>query len=99
MPSKVPLMTRAELAELHVGTLMRRRKALLECEASFELSDRFGEKEPNVAKTGVIEFKNTPEWVQAYRDLKEILATKQNVLNKVQRRMVRQQRAKKKRLK
>ncbi|WP_157589021.1 MULTISPECIES: hypothetical protein [Pseudoalteromonas] len=41
---------------------MSRRNALLKCEESFEMSDQY-----QAAKNDGIEFKNTPQWKQAYQ--------------------------------
>ena len=69
MPSKVEPKTIDELKEMHTGTLMKRRKALLKCEESLKVSDRYGYEEE--LSVGLIEFKDTPEWKKAYGDLKK----------------------------
>ncbi|QKQ26626.1 hypothetical protein [Candidatus Reidiella endopervernicosa] len=80
MASKVVIKTIEALNEMHTGSLMSRRAALLRCEESFELSDRNGyETKPKVSETGVIEFKDTPEWQQAYSELKSVLSTRDNI--------------------
>jgi hypothetical protein len=80
MPSQVAIMTRDELESLHTGSLLTRRNRLLACEESFELSDRFGhEEKPDPQITGLIEFRDTPEWAEAYQDVKSILATREHV--------------------
>ena len=57
MPSKVKIIPKEKLMKTHTGTLMARRKQLLQCEESFTLSDRFGyENEPDPRQTGYIEF-------------------------------------------
>ena len=95
MASKVEIKTIEELNEMHTGSLMNRRAALLKCEEAFELSDRLGyETKPKVTKTGVIEFKDTPEWQQAYNELKNVLSTRENVPNKKERKQIRQEKAK-----
>ncbi len=78
---------------MHTGTLMARRKALLECDESLEMSDKDEGYQP---VDGIIEFKNTPEWKQAYDDLKSVLSSRGDVLNKQQRKEIRQVRAKEK---
>ena len=81
---------------MHTGSLMSRRAALLKCEESFEMSDRNGyETKPNVSQAGLIEFKNTPEWQEAYKDLKKVLSTRENVPNKQERKEIRREKAKK----
>ncbi len=79
MSSKVKIVTKEVLTKMHTGTLMTRRKKLLQCEESFALSDRFGyESEPDPKETGYVEFKDTKEWKNAYKELKEILATREH---------------------
>ena len=75
---------------------MSRRAALLKCEESFELSDRNGyETKPKVSETGVIEFKDTLEWEQAYSELKSVLSKRENSPNKQERKKIRKEKAKK----
>ena len=93
MANQVEKKSKAELAEMHTGTLMARRKALLECDESLEMSDK---DEGYQHVEGIIEFKNTPEWKQAYADLKGVLSSRENVLNKQQRKEARQMQAKEK---
>jgi len=96
MASKVEVKTLEELEKMHTGSIMSRRAALLKCEESFEMSDRNGyETKPNVSQTGLIEFKNTPEWQQAYKELKKVLSTRENVPNKQERKEIRREKAKK----
>ena len=79
MPSKVRIVQKEELIKIHTGSLMTRRNKLLQCEESFILSDRFGfESIPDPKETGYIEFKDTVEWKNAYKELKEILATREH---------------------
>ncbi|MBI3561179.1 MAG: hypothetical protein HY080_05615 [Gammaproteobacteria bacterium] len=74
---------------------MKRRAALLKCEESLEASDRNGYEVKPIAKyTGLIEFKNTPEWKQAYDELKNVLGTRENMPNKMKRKQIRAQKAK-----
>lgn len=80
---------------MHTGSLMARRDALLKCDDSFELSDQDGyETKPVATNTGYIEFKDTSEWKQAYNDLKAILATREHVPNKQERKEIRKEKAK-----
>jgi hypothetical protein len=79
MSGRVKIISKEDLKNLHTGTLMKRRKYLLACEESFQLSDRFGyDDEPVPEKTGYIEFKDTTEWIRAYSELKEVLSTREN---------------------
>lgn len=65
---------------MHTGTLLRRRTALLKCEESFAVSDRYGyELPPNPDETGYVEFKDQPQWRYAYEDVKEVLATREHI--------------------
>ena len=90
MSKKLDVIIKADLEKMHTGTLMTRRSALLKCEESFELSDQYHPNQHNG-----IEFKNTPQWKQAYEDLKAILATRENIPNKQERKALRQAKAKK----
>jgi len=95
MASKVEIKTLEELAEMHTGSLMSRRDALLKCEESFEVSDRNGyEIKPSSSVTGVIEFKNTPEWKKAYNELKIVLSKREHIPNKQERKEIRKAKAK-----
>lgn len=95
MASKVEIVNIEELREMHAGSLMSRRESLLQCEESFDASDRNGyEAKPSVSETGVIEFKDSIEWKQAYDELKKALASRENILNKEERKLVRQQKTK-----
>jgi len=79
MPSKVKIVSKSDLEDLHTGSLMTRRKKLLACEETFQLSDRFGhETEPNPETTGFIEFKNTKAWKKAYSELKLVLSGREH---------------------
>ncbi|MCX7545487.1 hypothetical protein [Marinicella gelatinilytica] len=89
MANKVEPKTLAELEKMHTGTLMTRRKALLKCDESFEVSNQ-----TKPSNSGMIEFKNTPEWKKAYQDLKTVLDTRENLPNKQQRKAMRQAKAK-----
>jgi len=96
MASKVEVKSIDDLQKMHTGTLMNRRAALLKCEETFEMSDRNGyETMPLASDTGIIEFKDSPEWRQAYKDLKGILANRDNIPNKQERKALRQAKASK----
>ena len=90
MSNKVEPKILAELEAMHTGSLMSRRKALLKCDESFELSDQ-----TTRSSSGLIEFKDTPEWKQAYQQLKEVLADREHVPNKLERKNLRQLKARK----
>ena len=94
MPSKVAKKTVDELKAMPTRALMSRRAALLKCEESFALSDRDGHEGVPPAG-GDIEFKDTPAWQQAYAELKSVLATREHVPNKQERKEIRRQKAKK----
>ncbi len=89
MSKRLDVISKADLEDLHTGTLMSRRNALLKCEESFELSDQFQSTKPDG-----IEFKNTPQWKQAYQDLNAVLSTRENIPNKQERKALRQAKAK-----
>lgn len=94
MSSKVEIKTLEELNVMHTGSLMKRRAALLKCEESFEQSDRNGyEAKSNIKNTGIIEYKDTPEWQQAYTELKSILNNRENLPNKQERKEIRKEKA------
>jgi hypothetical protein len=92
MSSTVEHKSLVELESMHTGSLMSRRKALLQCEESFDFSDQLVRKD-----TGVIEFKNTPEWQCAYKDIKQVLSKRENVPNKQELKARRQHAAKSRR--
>jgi hypothetical protein len=63
-----------ELEALSTRQLLGRLRRLRECEESLILSDR------NVAEeTGCIEFKQSPEWLLAFRDVKLALSRREHV--------------------
>ncbi len=75
MPSRVKVLSKAELESMHTGSLMARRKALLACEESVELSDT---DDDYVADPATIEFKQTEQWAVAYNDVKTVLNAREN---------------------
>lgn len=94
MTSKVEIINLDILESMHTGTLMSRRLALLKCEESFELSDRFGhESKPNIEDTKTIEFKDSTEWQNAFNELKVVLAARENIMSKQELKVIRQQKA------
>lgn len=92
MGKKVEFKTLAELEAMHTGSLMKRRDALLQCT---ERPDR--ENAAASVGTGPIEFKDSPQWRQAYSDLKQVLDRREHLPNKQERKALRQARAKKSR--
>jgi len=79
MPSKVKIISTKELENMHTGSLMSRRKKLLACEESFEVSDRYvNENKPVSEETGSIAFKNSIVWQIAYKKLKTVLSAREH---------------------
>ncbi|WP_390449918.1 hypothetical protein, partial [Pseudoalteromonas sp. MTN2-4] len=89
---KLEVISKPDLEKMHTGTLMSRRNALLKCEESLELSDQYRASSHNE-----IEFKNTEQWKRAYQDIKAVLATRENIPNKQERKALRQAKAKQRR--
>lgn len=80
MPSRVLICDRSKLERMHTGSLLARLRKLQQCEESLQQSDRDSiEDAPNLARTEHIEFKETSEWAEAYRDLKEILNNREHL--------------------
>ncbi len=88
---QVKMIPKDELKEMHTGSLMSRRKSLLQCEESLELSDKPANY---TAPINIIEFKNSPMWKQAYTELKQELDTRENWPSKKERKEKRQALAK-----
>jgi hypothetical protein len=66
-----------ELEALPTKRLLALLRRLHECEESLALSDK------DVADdSGCIEFKQSPEWVSAFRDVKQVLASREHVPKK-----------------
>jgi hypothetical protein len=62
------------LEALSTKQLLGRLKQLHQCEESLALSDR------DVADdSGRIEFKQSPEWISAFRDVKQVLSRREHV--------------------
>jgi hypothetical protein len=67
-------MSLIELKALSTKQLLGRLRRLRECEESLALSDR------DVADdSGRIEFKQSPEWISAFRDVKQVLSHRKHV--------------------
>jgi len=92
MSNTVVIIKRDQLITLHTGTLMKRRDELLKCDESLEMSDSL---KTDLNSQDLIQYKNTKEWREAYADVKEILSTREHVPNKKERKLLRQQKAKK----
>jgi hypothetical protein len=70
----VPL---TELETFPTRKLLARLKLLRECEESLVLSDRDA-----ADGSGSIEFKQSPEWISAFRDVKQVLSGREHVPRK-----------------
>ena len=88
MANKVEHKSLKELEAMHTGSLMSRRKALFKCDDSFEHSDELERPTHDL-----IQFKQTPEWQQAYSDLKSVLSRRENIPSKKERKELRQENA------
>ena len=70
----IPLI---ELEALSTKQLLGRLKRLRECEESLALFDR------DIADdSGCIEFKQSPEWISAFHDVKQVLSRREHVTRK-----------------
>ena len=77
MSCRIPICDPSALEGMHTGSLLSRLQLLQMCVESFNQSDRVDMAEaPDPSQAGFIEFKNSPEWLTAYRDLKKILDTR-----------------------
>lgn len=73
---------------MHTGSLMSRRKALLQCKGG-------GPPEPAESLSiQLIEFKESAAWRRAYRELKSVLDKREHLPSKQERKAMRQARAK-----
>ncbi len=68
-----------ELEKLSTKQLLGRLQRLRQCEESLELSDRDA-----IDPSGCIEFKQSQEWLEAVRDVKQILARREHIPKKSQ---------------
>ncbi|WP_310484638.1 hypothetical protein [Chamaesiphon sp. VAR_48_metabat_403] len=68
-----------ELEKLSTKQLLGRLQRLRQCEESLELSDR-----DNIDLSGCIEFKQSQEWLEAFRDVKQILSLREHIPKKSQ---------------
>lgn len=70
---------------MHTGSLMSRRKALLQCKESASHNSQEARQ-----VSGLIECKDSPEWQRAYSDLKQVLSQREHLPNKQERKALRQ---------
>jgi hypothetical protein len=68
-----------DLEKLSTKQLLGRLQRLHQCEESLELSDRDA-----IDNSGCIEFKQSPEWLVAFNDVKQILARREHIPKKSQ---------------
>jgi len=95
MSSRVPVLDLAAIEGMHTGSLLTRLQNLQQCEECFNRSDRFGlEDEPDAEVTGYIEFKDSPAWIAAYNEVKEILANREHMPTAAEREARRKNRGK-----
>ncbi|MEZ5427751.1 MAG: hypothetical protein R2747_15890 [Pyrinomonadaceae bacterium] len=71
---KIVPMNPADLEKLSTGRLLARLRQLQRCEESLALSDRDDE-----GPSDSIEFKDSPEWIAAHCQLKEILDRREHI--------------------
>ena len=68
-----------ELQRMHTGTLLKRLSNLRSLQESLEKSDWSLEERDTVAAAGLIAFKDTAIWKQAYSDLKTLLDSREHI--------------------
>lgn len=68
-------LTREQLEALPTKALLGRLKRLYNCEESFEFSD----KDESEVDANTIQFKDTPQWQRAYKELKEVLSIREHL--------------------
>ena len=85
----VPRMQPEELKHKTTKELLGRLKRLQACEESQDVSDITLEES---SSTDAILFKNTPEWQQAFHEVKEVLASREHVPGGAERREARLER-------
>ncbi|HSE25416.1 MAG TPA: hypothetical protein VLB68_27380 [Pyrinomonadaceae bacterium] len=69
-------MKRIDLEGLSTKRLVARLSSLQRCEESLALSDRNPE---SYQASNAIEFKDSPEWLNEYTKIKEVLADREHV--------------------
>ena len=68
-----------DLEKLSTKQLLGRLQHLRQCEESLEFSDR-----DSIDNSGCIEFKQSPEWLVAFNDVKQILSRREHIRRKSQ---------------
>ncbi|ART79771.1 hypothetical protein [Oceanisphaera avium] len=91
-PKEIAPKSLAELDAMHTGSLMSRRRALLACPESSNLT-----AQDKASLLLPIRYKDSQVWKNAYQELKQVLATREHLPNKQERKAQRQARAKRKR--
>lgn len=70
----IKALSLAQLESLSTKRLLARLKQLHQCQESLYLSDRAGEQ----SVSGEM-FKDSPEWIVAYEEIKRVLAKREHV--------------------
>ena len=70
----IRVLSLEQLEKLSTQRLLARLKQLHECEDSLSLSDRAN----SVREAGEL-FKDSPEWIAAYQELKRLLANREHI--------------------
>lgn len=86
----VPVLDASVLATMHTRSLLARLRRLHRCEDSASGSDAAPDE---LAATVGIVFKDTPEWATAYREVKQVLASREHVPHGPERQAARTDRA------
>ena len=81
----VSRMTKFELEAMHTGSLLARLQQLRECEESYDWTDHLPSEIELLKSDGRIHVKDSDIWVEAYRDLKAILDTREHFASKAER--------------
>ncbi len=87
----VPILDAAVLSTRPTKALLARLRCLLRCEESPFATDAYPDE---LARAEGILFKDTPEWQNAYAELKQLLATREHVPKGAESRAARTARAK-----
>ena len=82
----IPVLSRAELEALPTKALLGRLKRLYECEQQPAATDLDPEELAAVEAKGGISFKSEPQWRDAFKDVKTVLATREPVPTPAERR-------------
>ncbi len=92
----LPEIGREELLKMPTRALLMRLERLHRCEESVDASDLF---QCEVSSDVGILFKKSSEWANAYRDIKDVLATREHVVSGPERKQTRVDRAERNRAK